>query len=434
MCLRSRRLRAVAVLATSLALLAFCVPAASAARPVRVHQRVIGGTTVQPGSWPSVAYVASGTAAGRYRTCTGTLVAPTVVLTAAHCATEDDGTPSPPSSFAVATGMVSQDDLSQARAAGVTAVHVHPAFDRAALRADVALLMLDSASPAPVMRPGTAADEAPGARAAVAGWGVTSAGAPASSTTLQTAATTIQPDSACSSAFAGFDAGAMLCAADTPAAAAGTCNGDSGGPIAAMRADGSWVQIGITSWGAKGCDARIPSVFVRMSAVAGWIADRIAGNPTGPAPGGSTVGGPSQTAPAQPPARVGGRRSGAGGERAPLRYSGRTEQGRRIVLRLGDDGHALVAVSAAYRSRCGSGPRTLRARAARSARRAGRRLASVDAAGSFAASGTAATAARYRVTGTLVRPGRLAGTLRIRDRVDGERCDSGPLRYVAVSR
>ena len=46
-----------------------------------------------------------------------------------------------------------------------------------------------------------------------------------------------------------FDDAYQLCAIDPPTFADGTCSGDSGGPLVAQRPDGTWVEIGITSWG-----------------------------------------------------------------------------------------------------------------------------------------------------------------------------------------
>src|SRR5215470_5311469 len=77
----SRTMRAVlVVLACSLAA-AGCdatVPVSSASAPV------IGGSDAPPGKWPDVAAVMF-PIDGEVALCTGTLVAPTVVLTAGHC-------------------------------------------------------------------------------------------------------------------------------------------------------------------------------------------------------------------------------------------------------------------------------------------------------------------------------------------------------------
>jgi len=50
-------------------------------RESQAHSYVVGGTTAQPGQWPDAVVVL-----GTSGTCTGTLIAPSVVLTAGHCA------------------------------------------------------------------------------------------------------------------------------------------------------------------------------------------------------------------------------------------------------------------------------------------------------------------------------------------------------------
>ena len=45
---------------------------------------------------------------------------------------------------------------------------------------------------------------------------------------------------------------------------AGVCNGDSGGPLIATL-DGQEFQVGVTSWGAEDCEVRFPSIYMRLS-------------------------------------------------------------------------------------------------------------------------------------------------------------------------
>src|SRR5580693_3623820 len=74
-----------------LGVVALAAPAAPAQRPPAVaHTSIIGGRAAQAGSFPSLAYVID--IQGRYAyQCTGTVVAPSLVLTAGHCA-EDTST------------------------------------------------------------------------------------------------------------------------------------------------------------------------------------------------------------------------------------------------------------------------------------------------------------------------------------------------------
>ena len=58
-----------------------------------------------------------------------------------------------------------------------------------------------------------------------------------------------------------------MCAIDAPTYADGTCNGDSGGPLLAQRADGTWIEIGITNSGAADCSTGVPNFFARADAL-----------------------------------------------------------------------------------------------------------------------------------------------------------------------
>lgn len=52
----------------------------------------------------------------------------------------------------------------------------------------------------------------------------------------------------------------------------GACYGDSGGPLMVQRADASWAQIGIVSWGPSACiDVGRYDVFTRVSKFTDWI-------------------------------------------------------------------------------------------------------------------------------------------------------------------
>lgn len=73
-------------------------------RPVRIgsRPRIIGGYGGVQSDWPFMAFILYFDAAGNpVLNCTGTVVSPNVVLTAAHCALDDTtGGPLDPSGFA----------------------------------------------------------------------------------------------------------------------------------------------------------------------------------------------------------------------------------------------------------------------------------------------------------------------------------------------
>lgn len=84
-----------------------------ATAPAPPATAIIGGTTAQTGTFPSLAYVVNFQGQLAYQ-CTGTVIAPSLVLTAGHCAESmQTGTPFSPSGFRVVTGTV--DPCSRAR-------------------------------------------------------------------------------------------------------------------------------------------------------------------------------------------------------------------------------------------------------------------------------------------------------------------------------
>lgn len=174
----------------------------------------------------------------RGASCTGAVLAPDVVLTAAHCV-------QPQGDYAVAL-------LSGGSARLVPAVRivVHPRFDADQFRTrrptpDVALVKL--AEPLPTsFRPVRLAQgqdlPAKGTSFLIAGYGVTAEGAPKSAGTLRTVALP----------SIGTTGGIMVRLA-RPDGRAGACTGDSGGPA---FVDG--VLTGVVGWataqgGARGC-------------------------------------------------------------------------------------------------------------------------------------------------------------------------------------
>jgi secreted trypsin-like serine protease len=67
--------------------------------------------------------------------------------------------------------------------------------------------------------------------------------------------------------------GSMVCAGPM-AGGQDSCNGDSGGPLLVPDPDdpGSWLQVGITSWGPEGCALPLlPGVYAEVAAARPWI-------------------------------------------------------------------------------------------------------------------------------------------------------------------
>ena len=136
---------------------------------------IIGGTTAQTGAYPSLAYVVDFQGQLAYQ-CTGTVVAPSLVLTAAHCAENmQTGTPFSASGFRVVTGAL--DPLQAGEPVStVLGVIVYPGLQRKVDNGDVALLVLStptSAPPITLASPKQAKRLVAGMPATIVGWGKT---------------------------------------------------------------------------------------------------------------------------------------------------------------------------------------------------------------------------------------------------------------------
>ena len=226
--------------------------------------------------------------------CGGSLVSPTLVITAAHCVVDTRA-----SSIVVASGYpsgnLSRSDLT---VSNVSAITRHPDYDNKSQDNDIAVLTL--ATPLtgiPMITPLTQAEAttmtAARAQVAVAGWGAINQQEPWVSPSRQNfvyryGELVVFPESACGGGqsftidgvrFSGYGPGwvnptVMLCAGGVNGGEiVDSCVGDSGGPLIAGSGTGRRLA-GVVSWGLEQCATdHGTGVYARVSAFTSFLKD-----------------------------------------------------------------------------------------------------------------------------------------------------------------
>jgi secreted trypsin-like serine protease len=275
------------------ALTALLLAPAAAADPPQARSSIVGGQDAAIGAWPSIAFVLAGWDSNGDQTidqhaqCTGTVIAPQWVVSAAHCAFQPNG--ELVHAMLTVTGVA---DLNEhgAEAISVDDLEVHPNWDPDSLAGDALLIHLRSPSSRtalPIARHGGDYVTVPG-RPNAAGWGAVDEDATIGTDVLQEAYLELQDDDLCAAFAPGFDPATQTCAGT--ANTAGACKGDSGGPLLVFeRSTGAPVLWGLTSYGPqighgmKVCALQAPAVFSWVPGFAAWMTQTIA-PPAPPAP------------------------------------------------------------------------------------------------------------------------------------------------------
>ena len=237
--------------------MAFC-QAASWASDDDGQERIVGGHSVDEGTYPWMVRLSVG--------CGGSLVRTQVVLTAGHCVKAAE--PTPPCGSPAARSTSSRPTR---RLCGRAYIQRAPGYTDASKGYDWALILLDQPLNLPTValaQDGTY-DEG---RFTVLGWGSTRRPAdPAAPVAvgrrrlrlrrvLRPQVRAARPEIVDSD---------MICAARN---GKDSCQGDSGGPLIRLDATGSRVQIGIVSWGYGCARKNYPGVYGQVSTFAPDIA------------------------------------------------------------------------------------------------------------------------------------------------------------------
>ena len=247
--------------------------------------RIIGGQDAAAGAWPWQALLEVGPSG-----CGGSLIAPTWVLTAAHCFLNADQSAidvPPTTDIRVILGRldISTNAGEEFTGAGIARVIVHPDYHPLTGAAmgndsDIALIELASASSQqPVQLLGSTEVQlaAPGVAATATGWGATGVdgetGEPVGEPTILQQISLPMVDCSTTGYAAEEISVNMICAGGQ--AGEDTCSGDSGGPLVVPDGSGGFKQAGVVSFGGSPdfvCDAPgFPGVYTAVAQFEAWI-------------------------------------------------------------------------------------------------------------------------------------------------------------------
>ncbi|XP_051857735.1 acrosin-like [Antechinus flavipes] len=253
-----------------------------------IGHRVVGGMNARPGAWPWIISVQIVYWNGRYRhhMCGGSLIAPSWVLTAAHCFSKNESDLNKwrfvAGAWEIQHGWNYGPIDPKMQERKPIKIIPHERYHRAFQENDIALVQLDSpircgdviriaCLPRPSEGPIKTTE-----KCAVAGWGYTREGG-SSPRILQEAMVNMIDTKICNGSrwYYGYIHRHNLCAGYQEGKI-DTCQGDSGGPLMCRDKDtGIYVVHGVTSWGTGCARAFRPGIYTSTWHFLDWIASKI---------------------------------------------------------------------------------------------------------------------------------------------------------------
>lgn len=231
--------------------------------------KITGGSDTDISQFPWQIYlVAEG-----YK-CGGSIISSEWIITAAHCAKDNDNETIRASEMVVTVGTNNPRNPSEGRRYNVSEVIVHENFDPVTFNYDIALLKLSeainypNAEPIKLVSSQDVIDGAtdPGVMTWLTGYGITTVSPPVYPTTLQKVQLPIVTNSQASVVWKNIPETDMM--AGYLNGGRDACLGDSGGPLVVPVSD-EYKLAGLVSWGSSECDTY--GAYTRLSLFESWI-------------------------------------------------------------------------------------------------------------------------------------------------------------------
>lgn len=241
---------------------------------LNVQPQIVGGTNATQGAYPWMValLVAEVPNAREAQFCGGSLVAPDVVVTAAHCV---DGIPGP-DLINVAVGAYDLRQIGPNQRVKVRGILMHENYSSGpTIDNDIAIIKLatpQTATTLSLITPTEMAALNPGDMLRAIGFGVLSETTFALPNILQEVPLAYVDHAVCdtANAAAGGITNTQICAGTVPGQ--DSCFGDSGGPLMA-NINGVWRLTGIVSWGISCGGANDYGVYTEAADFVQWVAD-----------------------------------------------------------------------------------------------------------------------------------------------------------------
>lgn len=239
-----------------------------------VQTSVVGGGKATKGRYPWMVSLRYNDKWSQHF-CGASLIAPRIVMTAAHCVMNNTGNVLATDGRAYPQVRIGgwETDGGAYEKHQVVATLPHKDYDPSTNDYDIALLLLDKPSKKKAVKLVASQPDPPleeGATVRAIGWGATRENGPGSADLQEVALDFLSLDT-CAAYYPNSDweSNTQICAGSA-GAGKDTCQGDSGGPLFVKGATAAGdKQVGIVSWG-YGC-ARVPGVYTDVAMMRPWI-------------------------------------------------------------------------------------------------------------------------------------------------------------------